>query len=105
MKNHANVRTLIGSLTIISLVIAAFLLAIAWSDGRPDSQCDCCDADNADLLVPAIFACGAALLLSLVGVAAVPGRRRHFTGAAILAVLIGVATLASVPPLVPCLGE
>jgi hypothetical protein len=109
-ERPSTVRTLIGTLTIIGLALAAFLLAIAWSDGLPPLDCPatqrgCCDAENADLLVPAIFTCAAALLLSLVGLAAVPGRRLQFAGAAMLTVAIGVATLASIPALVPCLGE
>jgi hypothetical protein len=106
----ATLRTLLGILTIIGLVIAAFLLTMAWSGGQPPLDCPgtqrgCCDAENADLLAPAILVCAASLLLSLIGLAAVPGRRLRFAGAAMLTVGIGVATLASIPALISCLGS
>jgi hypothetical protein len=96
---------LVGFLTVIGLALAALLLAFAWSDGFPPLECSagCCDAENAGLLPLGIFTCGAALLLSLVGVAFVSGRRLRFVGGAVLAVALGIATLASIDALVPCL--
>jgi hypothetical protein len=40
-ERSSTVRTLIGILTIIGLVIAAFLLAIAWSDGLSSPGLPC----------------------------------------------------------------
>jgi len=53
----------------MALVIAALLLAVAWSDGRPPFPCQGEEAENAGLLLPAILASGVAALTSLLGAA------------------------------------
>jgi hypothetical protein len=93
-------------LSVIALVIAVLLLAIAWSDGRPPSPCEGEEAENAGLLFPAILASGVAALISLVGAATAGDRRAWFAGATLLAAIgLGVAALLSIPALIPCLGE
>jgi hypothetical protein len=93
-------------LSIIALVIAAFLLAAAWSDGRAGPPCQGEEAEHAGLLFPAILASAVAVLTSLVGAATARGRRAWFAGATLLAAIgLGVGALLSIPPLIPCLGE
>jgi hypothetical protein len=93
-------------LSMVALVIAALLLAVAWSDGRPPSPCEGEAAKNAGLLLPAIFASAVAALISLVGAATARGRRGWFAGATLLAAIgLGVAAALSIPHLIPCLGE
>jgi hypothetical protein len=93
-------------LSVIALVIAAFLLAAAWSDGRAGPPCQGETAEHAGLLFPAILASAVAVLTSLVGAATARGRRVWFAGATLLvAIALGVAALLSLPALIPCLGE
>jgi hypothetical protein len=93
-------------LSVIALVIGAFLLAAAWSDGRPPSPCEGEEAAHADLLFPAILASASATLTSLVGAATARGRRGWLAGVTLLAAIgLGVAALLSIPPLIPCFGE
>jgi hypothetical protein len=93
-------------LSVMALVIAALLLAVAWSDGRPPSPCQGEEAENAGVLFPAILASGVAALISLVGAATGRGRRAWFAGATLLAAIgLGVGALLSIPALIPCLGE
>jgi hypothetical protein len=93
-------------LSVIALVIAALLLAVAWSDGRPPSPCEGEEAENSGLLFPAILASASAALISLIGAATARGPRAWFAGATLLAAIgLGVASLLSLPALIPCLGE
>ena len=93
-------------LSVIALVIAALLLAGAWSDGRAPFPCQGEEAEHAGLLLPAILASAVAALVSLVGAATARGRRGWFAGATLLAAIsLGVAALLSLPALSPCLGE
>jgi len=98
-------------LSVMALLVGALLLAMAWSDGLPPLDCPAtqrgyCDAENADLLLPGILASGVAVLISLVGAATARGRHVWVAGAMLLvAIALGVATLLSIPLLVPGLGE
>ena len=111
-------------LAFVALFIAAALLALAWRDGRPDYQCTCscdragtaippeewrarvnADDDRGYLLVFALLTSASSVVGSLIGIAAVPGQRVLYAGAAVVGSGLGIAALLSIPVLVPCLGD
>ena len=93
-------------LSVIALVIAALMLAGAWSDGRPPSPCEGEEAAHAGLLLPALLASAVAVLISLIGAATARGGRAWVAGVTLLAAIgLGVGALLSLPVLIPCLGE
>jgi hypothetical protein len=119
----ATAGTVLQTLAVAAVVLAAVLVAVAWRDGRPDYQCGCsCDRkgnqippeewfartrdddDRDSLLVTALLTALAGAACSFVGVLASAGRRRFFAGAFVVEVALGVATLVSIVELIPCLG-
>ena len=113
-----------GVALLLSLAAAAVLLALAWRSGLPDWQCTCSCArdrtplppeewrarvrafdDRGELVIGALVAATIAVGISLPGVIAARGRRAGYAVGLLAAIALGIGTLLSVFPLVPCLGE
>jgi hypothetical protein len=120
---------LIGALSVVALVVAASLLAVAWREGPADFHCGGLSdrhgdplpaeewrerrdsyGDRSGLLFGAFVTAGAGGAISLVGILVLAARRvwsrttLAFGALLAAAALLVAASFFSLPALVPCLG-